>query len=182
MLWPTGWAKSLTSDDPNNLIEEISTEYTPINFPSKRNSFSTDINDVQTTAAASDVTETHDTGLLSSTLFTPDREGKCESHLCLCPSARRSKRQPASSSVINPWQMLNVGSCVKLQQSGDSNEKFPVERKERSWIRQGVTHGTRKICLGNKTNHEREARRAPQSEFIAQRRLSGGESLIWLYL
>ena len=61
------------------------------------------------------------------------------------PGASGSEQQAASLCVINPWHMLNVGSCQelqqvgessvvrscgKLQQSVDSNEKIPVERKE----------------------------------------------------
>ena len=45
-----------TGNDPKDLIE-ISSEHTPINFPSRKNSFSTDIDDVAT-VVASDVTET----------------------------------------------------------------------------------------------------------------------------
>ena len=55
----------LTGCEPNNLIESFS-EYTTINLLSRRNIFSTDINDVPTTATASDVTETLDAGQLPS--------------------------------------------------------------------------------------------------------------------
>ena len=45
------------------------------------------------------------------------------------PAASCSHQQPASPSVISPWQMLNVGSCAKLQQSVDSNEKSLLKGK-----------------------------------------------------
>ena len=43
----------VTGYEPKNLIE-ISSQHTPINFPSRRNSFNTDFNDVPTFAASDD--------------------------------------------------------------------------------------------------------------------------------
>ena len=62
----------LTGCEPNNLIE-ISREHTPINFPSGRNSFSTDFHDVPTITAAFDATDTLDAEM-TSPLFTQGRE------------------------------------------------------------------------------------------------------------
>ena len=46
----------ITGFEPKDLIE-ISSEYTPIHFPSRKNSFTADTDDVRT-AIASDITET----------------------------------------------------------------------------------------------------------------------------
>ena len=67
------WPNSLRSQvmSPTTLIE-ISSQHTPINFPSRRNIFSTDFNGVPTTAASDD-TDTLDAGM-ASPLFTQERE------------------------------------------------------------------------------------------------------------
>ena len=112
----------LTGCEPNSLIE-ISSEYTPINFLSRRNSFTTDLNDVPT-AWASDVAEIHDERQLPSSLSTQEKEeiaSPVSAPVHQQAAASGSQQQPASSSVVNPWQTLNVGSCGKLQRSGDSN-------------------------------------------------------------
>ena len=62
----------LTGYEPNNLIE-ISSERTPINFPSKRNSSSTDFNDVPTTIAASGATDTLHAGMTSPLFYARKR-------------------------------------------------------------------------------------------------------------
>ena len=62
----------ITGLEPKDLIE-ISSDYTPINFPSRKNSFATDIDDVPT-VAASDIAETLKEGQLTSPLFTQERE------------------------------------------------------------------------------------------------------------
>ena len=130
----------LTGYEPNSLIE-VSSEYTPINVPSTRNSFNTDLGSVPTTIAASDVTDFHDERQLTSILFTQETEvsaNPLSTSVHQQAAASVSQWQPASSSVIHPWQMLNVvgcgklhqcdessvvRSCAKLQQSVDSNEK-----------------------------------------------------------
>ena len=68
---PVAEQSPLTGYEPNNLIE-ISSQHTPINFPSRRNIFSTDFNGVPTTAASDD-TDTLDAGM-ASPLFTQERE------------------------------------------------------------------------------------------------------------
>ena len=97
----------LTSYELNGLIE-ISSEYTPINFPSKRNSFTTDLNDVPT-VAASDVTEI--------TLSTRERSN-CESLQCLCPSASSSTRQPAAASIIECHKSVANVQSLELRETG----------------------------------------------------------------
>ena len=62
----------------SNSLIDISNEYTPINFPSRRNSFNTDLNSVPTTAAASDVTDFHDERADFFTVYTGNRR-KCQS-------------------------------------------------------------------------------------------------------
>ena len=95
---------------------------TPINFPSRKNSFTTaDIDDLPA-VAASDTTETIEAGQLTSPLFTQEQEVSANpfsTSVHQQAAASGSQQQPASSSVMNLWQMLNVGSCGKLQQSGE---------------------------------------------------------------
>ena len=61
----------ITGYEPKDLIE-ISSEHTPTNFPSRKNSF-THIDDVRT-VVASDITETIEAGQLTSPLVTQERE------------------------------------------------------------------------------------------------------------
>ena len=90
----------LTGYEPKNLIE-ICSQHTPINFPSRRNSFNTDFNDVPTIAASED-TDTLG-ARMTSPLFTQEREVN-----------------PFSDSVCHVEK-----SCGKLQRSGCSDvEKF----------------------------------------------------------
>ena len=62
----------ITDYEPKDLVE-IFSEYTPINLVSKKNSFTTDINDVPT-IVASDITETIEQRQLTSPLFTEEPE------------------------------------------------------------------------------------------------------------
>ena len=62
----------LTGFEPKNLIE-ISSQHTPIDFLSRRNSFSTDFNDVST-IAASDDTDTLDAGMTSPVVHARKRD------------------------------------------------------------------------------------------------------------
>ena len=68
---PVAEQSPLTGCEPNNLIE-ISSQHTPINFPSRRNIFTTDFNGVPTTAASDD-TDTLDAGMRFP-LFTQEIE------------------------------------------------------------------------------------------------------------
>ena len=110
-----GLASPLTGYEPNSLIE-ISCEYAPINFPSRRNSFTTDLNDVLT-VAASDVTEIHDERHLTSSLSTQEREVTASSFSASVhqhAAASSSQQQPAAANVINPWQRLK---CLELRET-----------------------------------------------------------------
>ena len=93
----------ITGLEPKDLIE-ISSDYTPINFPSRKNSFTTDIDDVPT-VAASDIAETLKEGQLTSPLFTQEQEVSAKSLWCLCFSAS-SKRQPTAASIIECHKSL----------------------------------------------------------------------------
>ena len=83
----------ITGYELKDLIE-ISSEQTPINFPSRRNSFTTDI-DVPT-IVASDIAGIIEAGQLTSPLFTQEREASANV-FGVCFSASGS----ASSSVVN---------------------------------------------------------------------------------
>ena len=85
----------LTGCEPSSLID-ISSEYTPINFLSRKNSYGTDLNDVPTTAATSDVAGIHDA------VYTGERSN-FESLKCLCPSASRKRQPAAASSSLRHW-------------------------------------------------------------------------------
>ena len=62
----------LTGYELNSLVE-VSSEHTPINFPSRKDSFDTDSNDLATTVA-SEVTDAIEVGQLTSPLFSQKRE------------------------------------------------------------------------------------------------------------
>ena len=102
---------SLTGHEPKNLIE-VSREHTHIDFPSRKNSFSTDVNDLITTVAASDLADVT-AEPLTSPLFTQEREvsanpfGVSDFRQA---AASGSQQQQAFSGVVNLWQTLNVGS------------------------------------------------------------------------
>ena len=87
----------LTGCEPNTLVE-ISSEYTPTNFLSRRTSFTTDLNNVP-----SDFTELHDERQLSSPLSSHEREeiaSPFSASVHQQAAASGSQNHPASSSVI----------------------------------------------------------------------------------
>ena len=103
----------LTGCEPDSLIE-ISSEYTPISFLPRRNSFNTDFNSVPTTSAASDVADFHDERqLIYPTVHTGNRS-KCESLQFLCPSTSSSKRQPAAASILKCHNSVANVECWEL--------------------------------------------------------------------
>ena len=106
--------------EPKDLIV-ISSKYTPIDFTSRKNSFTKNVPAV----VASDITETSEARQLILPLFTQEREVRANP-FCVCFSARSSKRQPASSSVINLRQSSDVGSCRKVQRGDDIPQKLNV--------------------------------------------------------
>ena len=93
----------LTGCEPNSLIE-ISSDHTPTNFPRRKNSFSTDINDVPTTVAPSDIAETIEAGELTSPLVRKERESS-------------SKLQPATASIIKCGKYF----CKRLMLEASGN-------------------------------------------------------------
>ena len=96
-----------TGYEPKSLIE-ISSEHTPIKFPSRKTSFNTDSNDLATTVAAPGVTDAIDVGQLTSPLFSQEREvsanpfGVSGSQQQAASSS--SQQQQASSSEVHSWQ------------------------------------------------------------------------------
>ena len=100
----------LTSSEPNSLIE-ISSQNTPIIFPSRRNRFHTDFNDVPTIEASGDA-DTLDAGV-TSPLFTQEREVNPFSdsvHRQAAASGSSNTQQPTTSNVMHDGR-----SCGKLQ-------------------------------------------------------------------
>ena len=87
----------LTGYEPNSLIE-ISSAHTPIIFPSRRNSFHTDFNDVPA-IAASDDTDTLDAGV-TSPLFTQEREVNPFSDSVASASSSKRQQQHTAASII----------------------------------------------------------------------------------
>ena len=86
----------LTGCEPNNLVQ-ISSAHTPIIFPSRRNSFHTDFDDVPSIAASEDA-ETLDAGV-TSFLFTHHREVnpfRDSVHRQAAESGSSNTQQPAS--------------------------------------------------------------------------------------
>ena len=65
--------RPLASHEPR-ICTEVSIEHTPINLSSRRNSFNTDYNDLTTTIASSETTDTKEVGQLTSPLFYQERE------------------------------------------------------------------------------------------------------------
>ena len=147
----------LTGYERNNLIE-ISSQHTPINFPSRRNSFSTDFNDVPT-IAASDATDTLDAGM-ASPLFTQEREVNPLSasvHQQGTASGSSNPQQPASPNVTNPWQTSNVGSCGKLQRCAHVVRScWKLQRSDCSDVENSVLSGKRDREFGSMSSQEQE--------------------------
>ena len=87
--------------EPNSPIE-VSSECTPIYFPSRKNSFNTDFNDLATTVVASEITDLMEVGQLTSPLFSQGREvganqfGVSGSQQQATASGRNSKHLQAS--------------------------------------------------------------------------------------
>ena len=96
-----------TGYEPKSLIE-VSSEHTPIKFPSRKASFNTDSNDLATTVAAPEITDTIEVGQLTSPLFSQEREVSANpfgvSGSQQQAASISSQQQQASSSVVHPWQ------------------------------------------------------------------------------
>ena len=63
----------LTGQEPNSCID-VSSEHTPNNNPSRRDSFNTDYNDLNTTVAASETPDTKEVGQSTSPLLFQERK------------------------------------------------------------------------------------------------------------
>ena len=190
-----------TGSEPENLIE-IFSQHTPINFPSRSGSFSTDFNDVPTTAA-SDATETLDAGM-TSPLLTQEREVNpfgASVRQRATASGSSNPQQPASPNVINLWQTSKVGSCGKLKRCAHVVWKWEkLQRSDCSDVQKSLLNGKRDREFGSVSSQqqerflserknlldylEREAWRGSlQGECFAQRKLSEAEMevdrMIW---
>ena len=123
---PTGY-------EPKSPIE-VSSEHTPIDFPSRKDSFDTDFNDPSTTVAAPEIGDTMEVGQLTSPLFSQSanpsgvsgsqQQGAASSSKQQQAAASSSKQQQASSSVVNPWQDTDLRSTEKLARGVESFSSF----------------------------------------------------------
>ena len=129
----------LTSYEPKNLVE-VSSEHTPIDFFSTKNSFSTGVNDLTTTVAASDIAETIKAEPLISPLYTQEREVSANLR-CLKFSACSSNRQPTAANIFKCGKSLANVQFRELLETGAGCRviskcwKAIVERKKGSWVR-----------------------------------------------
>ena len=150
----------ITGFEPKDLIE-ISSEYTPIHFPSRKNSLTADTDDVRT-VIASDITETIEAGQLTSPLITQERDVSANpfgASVFQQAAASGSQQQQASSSVINPWQTSNVGSCGKPQRGDESSSNVERSllkgRRDRDFVSVSLSQHDRERILSERRNiHE----------------------------
>ena len=126
--------------EPKNFIK-VSSEHTHIDSPSRQNSLSTDVNDLITTVAASDIAETIKTEPLTSPLFTQETEVSPNSFGVFdFQQAAASGSQPCGESLANAefWEFVQAGAgywvipCV---------ERSLLEEKG-SWVRKCVIFPT----------------------------------------
>ena len=164
------------SDESKDLIE-IASEHTPINFPSRKNSFNTDVNDVLTTVAVSGITETIEAGQLTSPLFTQEWEvssspfGVSDFQQA---AASSTEQQPASSSVVNLWQASNAGSFGKLQRGDESSSNV-----ERSLLRGTRDRELRSVSFSQNEKEGILSERKKSSRIPWKGRRTSSSS--WLY-
>ena len=127
----------LTGYEPKNLIE-ISSQHTPINFPSRRNSFNTDFNDAPT-VAASDDTDTLDAGM-TSPLLTQERETNPISdsvHRQAVASDSSNPQQPASPYVMHEGVAGNCNIVFVIMMkgvAGNCNGAIAQKLKNPCWM------------------------------------------------
>ena len=115
----------LTGYEPEDL-SEISSEHTPINFPSRKSSFSPDIDDVPTIVAASDTTETIEAGQLTSPLFTQERGIVCSE---VCHRLNMNKRKTFTNTLKNEAERSLQGECTGQKRPSEAE----VEMDRKSW-------------------------------------------------
>ena len=83
----------LTGDEPKTLIE-VSSEHIPINLPSRKDSFVTDLNHLATTVDASAMIDTTEVGQLTSPLFSQERESSVKPFSVFGSQAHSSVEKP----------------------------------------------------------------------------------------
>ena len=136
----------LTSYESKSLIE-VSSEHTPINFPSRKNSFNTNVNDLTATVAASDTAETIEARQLTSPLFTQERE------ISSNPFGVSDFQQAAASIFKCSKSLANV-QIWELQETGAGYcviPKVTVKRKKVSRVRMCVILNKKEFCPRGKT-------------------------------
>ena len=105
-----------TGYEPKTCID-VSNEHTPINCPSRRDSFNTDYNDLTTTVAPSETPDMKEVGQSISPLLFQEREVSSD---LFCVSgfqqqaAASGSQQQASSSVISGWLSADLWITRKL--------------------------------------------------------------------
>ena len=128
----------LTGYEPNSLIE-VSSEHTPINFLSRKNSFNTDLNDLATTVAASETNDTIGVGQLTSPLVPQEREVSANPF-----GVFGSQQQAAQIYGVrgNPCEVLShfqmsKGHCRKVNEIENWRECNFFNRKRRKFCLNG---------------------------------------------
>ena len=136
------------------LAEWLSSQHTPINFPSRRHSFHADFNNTPT-FAASDDTDTLDAGM-TSPLFTQERELNLFSdsvHRQAAVSGSSNPQQPTSPYVMHERScgklqhcvhdhVMHEGSCGKLQRCAHFVRSCgKLQRSDCSDVEQSLLNG-----------------------------------------
>ena len=108
--------------EPKTCID-VSNEHTPINYPTRRNSFNTDYNDLTTTVPASETPDIKEVGQSTSPLMRQERELSsnpfCVSGFQQQATASGSQQQ-ASSSEVSPRPSADLWSTRKLVRGNES--------------------------------------------------------------
>ena len=112
---------AFTGYEPNSCID-FSSEHTPINCPSRRNSFNTE-NDLTATVAASETPDMKEVGQSTSPLFFQEREVSSDP-FCVSgfqqQAAASGSQQQASSSVVSPRLSADLWGTRKLVRGNGS--------------------------------------------------------------
>ena len=119
---------ALTSYEPKSFIE-VSSDHTPIILPSRKGSLDTNLDDLATTADASQVYDTTDVGRLTSPLFSQEREVSANTFSVSCSltlsSVEKSSRDVEPSSCFG--KPLSKG---KRNRDPESVQDSQMEEKE----------------------------------------------------
>ena len=116
------WSNPLLTGYEPKTCTDVSSEHTPINCPSRRNSFNTDNNDLTTTVTASETPDMREVGQSTSPLF---QEREVSSYpFCVSgfqqQAAASGVQQQASSSGIHPWPIADLWGTRKLVRGNES--------------------------------------------------------------